>query len=152
VSYRPVVACEIFFFDEFEFRAYSPALMAKPSPLDEIKKHQDAIASLKSDAVSALKAEKAALENQIRSVDAQITSLTGKASDGPTRRKRSPSVNVSIDDIVKHIKGGVTNNNKLAKATGASAAKIKAVIAKEGKAAGITSSGQRSKFSYALKK
>lgn len=126
--------------------------MAKPSPLDEIKKHQDAIASLKSDAVTALKAEKSALENQIRSVDAQISALTGKAVEGPTRRKRSPSVNVSIDEIVKHIKAGVTNNNKLAKATGASAAKIKAVIAKEGKSAGITSTGQRSKFAYALKK
>jgi hypothetical protein len=126
--------------------------MAKPSPLDEIKKHQDAIASLKNDAVAALKSEKAALENQIRSVDAQITALTGKASDGPTRRKRSPSVDVSIDDIVKHIKSGLTNNNKLAKATGASAAKIKAVVAQDGKAAGITSSGQRSKFAYSLKK
>ena len=39
----------------------------------------------------------------------------------------------------------------LAKATGASAAKIKPVVAKEGKKAGITSSGARSKFAYALK-
>ena len=125
--------------------------MAKSSALDEIKKHQDAIATLKNDAVSALKAEKAALENQVRNLDAEISKLTGKFSDGPTRRKRSPSVPVSIDDIVKHIKSGVTNNNQLAKATGASAAKIKAVVAKEGKKAGITSSGSRSKFEYVLK-
>ena len=125
--------------------------MAKLSALDEIKKHQDAIATLKSDAVSALKAEKASLESQLRSLDSQISALTGKPSEGATRRKRSPSVNVSIDDIVKHIKAGVVNNNQLAKATGASPAKIKAVVAKEGKKAGITSSGSRSKFAYALK-
>jgi phage shock protein A len=125
--------------------------MAKPSPLDEIKKHQDAITALKNDAVSALKAEKSALENQIRGLDAKISELTGKPSEGPTRRKRSPSVAVSIEDIVQHIKSGVTNNNALAKATGASAAKIKAVVAKEGKKAGITSSGARSKFAYSLK-
>jgi len=126
--------------------------MAKTSALDEIKKHQDAIEALKSDAVNTLKAEKAALENQIRSIDAEIGSLTGKAVEAPTRRKRSPSVAITIDDIIKHIKAGVTNNNQLAKVTGASAAKIKAVVAKEGKAAGITSSGERSKFAYTLKK
>jgi hypothetical protein len=125
--------------------------MAKPSPLDEIKKHQDAIAALKNDAVSGLKAEKSALENQVRALDAQISALTGKAPGEKTRKPRSPSVPVSIDDIVKHIKSGVTNNNALAKATGASSAKIKAVVKADGKKAGITSSGARSKFAYALK-
>jgi hypothetical protein len=126
--------------------------MAKSSALDEIKKHHEAIAALTADAVATLKGEKKALEEQVRALDAEISKLTGgSVSGGKTRKPRSPSVAVSIDDIVKHIKSGVTNNNALAKATGASAAKIKAVVAKEGKKAGITSSGARSKFAYALK-
>ena len=126
--------------------------MAKSSPLDEIKKHQESIAALTSEAVASLKAEKAALENQVRGIDREIASLTGtEVGNGKTRRTRSPSVKVSIDEIVKHIKAGVTNNNALAKATGASAARIKGVVKSEGKKAGITSSGTRSKFAYALK-
>jgi hypothetical protein len=127
--------------------------MAKSSALDEIKKHHEAIAALTADAVATLKGEKKALEEQVRALDAEISKLTGGfgVGNGKTRKPRSPSVSVSIDDIVKHIKSGVTNNNALAKATGASSAKIKAVVAKEGKKAGITSSGSRSKFAYALK-
>jgi hypothetical protein len=124
----------------------------KTSPLDEIKKHQDAIASLKNDAVNALKSEKAALEAQVRALASQIASLTGRAVESAPRRKRSPSVPVSIDQILKEIKSGKTNNNQIAKALGCSPAKVKVVVAKEGKAAGITSSGQRSKFAYTLKK
>jgi hypothetical protein len=122
------------------------------SPLDQIKKHQESIAALKADAVAALKSEKAALESQIRGIDSQVASLTGNPVGAEkTRKPRSPSVDVSIEDIVTHIKAGVKNNNALAKATGASPAKIKAVVAKEGKKAGITSSGSRSKFEYGLK-
>jgi hypothetical protein len=124
----------------------------KNSPLDEIKKHQDAIAALKNDAVNALKAEKAGLEAQVRALASQISALTGRAPETAPRRKRSPSVPISIEQIVKEIKGGKTNNNQIAKALGCSPAKIKVVVAKEGKAAGLSSSGERSKFAYSLKK
>jgi DNA-binding NarL/FixJ family response regulator len=124
----------------------------KSSPLDEIKKHQDAIAALKNDAVNALKAEKAALETQVRALANQIASITGRSVEKAPRRKRSPSVSVSIEQIVKEIKGGKTNNNQIAKALGCSPAKVKVVVANDGKAAGISSTGQRSKFAYSLKK
>ena len=59
--------------------------------LDEIKKHEASIAALKSDAIAALKAERATLEKQAQAIAAQIAQLTGRAPE-TTRRKRGSAV------------------------------------------------------------
>ena len=127
--------------------------MAK-DPLEEIKKHQEAIAALTNEAVSALKEKRKALLAEVAEVDAQLEKLTGSsASVAPKARKpRSPSVDVSIEQVVKAIKDGKTNNAQISKALGCSPAKVKAVVSDSGKAAGITSSGERASFAYSLKK
>jgi len=127
--------------------------MAK-DPLEEIKKHQEAIAALTNEAVSALKEKRKELLAEVASVESQLAELTGGVESGgkKARKPRSPSVDVSIEQVVKAIKDGKTNNAQISKALGCSPAKVKAVVSDSGKAAGITSTGERASFAYALKK
>ena len=62
------------------------------SAFDEIKKHEASIAALKTDAISALKAERAALEKQAQAIASLIAQLTGRAPEAPSRRNRRPLV------------------------------------------------------------
>lgn len=123
------------------------------NPLDEIKKHEEAIAALKNDAVAALKDKRRALQSELTGIEAEISKLTGAApGEVKTRKSRSPSVAITIEQVVKAIKDGATNNVRIAQALGCSAAKVKATVAHGGKAAGITSTGERASFAYSLKK
>lgn len=72
--------------------------MATKNPLEEIKKHQEAIAALKEEAIQALENEKNTLNLQLRSVERQIAELRGKpvterssgsgSGSGGSRRER----------------------------------------------------------------
>jgi hypothetical protein len=126
--------------------------MAIKDPFEEIKKHQEAIAALKDEAVSGLKDKRKALLAEIASVEAEIEKLTGAAPTEKTRRRRSPSVAITIEQVVKEIKAGRTNNVQISKALGCSAARVKAVVAQSGKSAGVTSTGERASFVYHVKK
>lgn len=70
-------------------------------------------------------------------------------SDG--RRKRAASVPITIEQVVKQIKGGKTNAPRIAEALGCAASKVRSVIDKEGKAAGIGHSGKKAAFAYHIK-
>ena len=126
--------------------------MAK-DPLEEIKKHEEAIAALKGEAVNALREKRKALQAQLDAVEADIQKLTGTETSGgkKTRKPRTPSVDITIEQVVKEIKAGKTNNAQISKSLGCSPAKVKAAVAESGKKAGIASAGQRASFVYILK-
>ena len=128
--------------------------MATKDPLEEIKKHEEAIAALKGEAVNALREKRKALQADLAAVEADIQKLTGGTDSGgkKTRKPRSPSVDVTIEQVVKEIKAGKTNNAQISKSLGCSPAKVKAIVAQSGKAAGISSTGERASFTYQLKK
>ena len=128
--------------------------MPTKDPLDEIKKHEEAIAALKGEAVNALREKRKALQAELAAVEADIQKLNGTETSGgkKTRKTRSPSVDITIDQVVKEIKAGKTNNAQISRSLGCSPAKVKTAVAQDGKAAGITSTGERASFAYQVKK
>lgn len=120
------------------------------NPLDQIKSHQAAIVALTTDAVQALKEQRADLTSGIRSIDRQIAELTGRTPEKKPRKKRKGPVLVSLVELMNGIKYGHTNALRLANWAGCSSAQVRKVIASDG-ADLITSTGSRRNFAYALK-
>jgi len=80
----------------------------------------------------------------------QIEKITGEAVSGkPTVRKARTSV--TIAQVVEAIKGGATNYRSVAAKLGSSSATVTKKIKAEGKAAGISSTGQKAAFKLIAK-
>jgi hypothetical protein len=67
--------------------------MPKPTPLQEISKLQEQLSKLKDEAVVELTARESAIRTELKDIDAQIESLTGKPA---TRKGRATPAMRSI--------------------------------------------------------
>jgi hypothetical protein len=64
--------------------------MSKPTPLEEILKLQQQIEALKGGAISELSARRAALQSELKSLDAELEALTGKPAG--RRPRATPAI------------------------------------------------------------
>ena len=80
----------------------------------------------------------------------QIAKLSGEVAPEKVSG-RKPRTSVSVEQVVAAIKGGATNYRTIAAKLGSSAATVAKKIKTEGKAAGITSTGQKAAFKLSAK-
>jgi len=78
----------------------------------------------------------------------QIEKVSDEVAPGKTRKART---SVTIQQVVEAINGGATNYRAIANKLGTSAATVAKKIKTEGKAAGISSVGQKAAFKLCVK-
>lgn len=128
----------------------SNSLNQPSSANDQIEDLQRQIEQLKHRAALELKVKLAEAKALVVDLQAQLQKLSGEAApEKPTTRKTRTSV--TIDQVVAAIKGGATNYRTIAAQLGTSAATVTKKVKAEGKAAGITSVGQKASFKLIAK-
>ena len=128
--------------------------MANPTPpsgaTEQIEELQRQIAQLRHRAVLELKVKLAEARALVVDLQNQIEKLSGEAGqEKPAVRKARKSV--TIQDVAEAIKGGATNYRAIALRLGTSTATVAKKVKEEGKAAGISSSGQKASFKLLVK-
>lgn len=117
---------------------------------EQIEDLQRQIEQLKHRAVLELKVKLAEARALVVDLQSQIAKVTGEvASEKPSGRK--PRTSVTVQQVVAAIKDGATNYRAVAVKLGTSAATVAKKIKAEGKAAGITSTGQKASFKLLAK-
>lgn len=123
------------------------------SSLEKIKQHQESIVALKGQAVTELQERRKVAARNLQIIDEQIAELTGVAPKSATaKRARRASVKVGILQVAEAIRTGRTNNRTIAAVLNTTPAQVKKTIARDGKKAGIKSTGNRGTFAYILAK
>ncbi|XHR29364.1 MAG: hypothetical protein ACFUZC_02140 [Chthoniobacteraceae bacterium] len=117
---------------------------------DQIEDLQRQIEQLKHRAVLELKVKLADAKALVVDLQAQIEKISGEVGEKPATGRRHRT-RVTIAQIVDAIKGGATNYRTVAAKLGASPASIANKIKDEGKAAGISSTGQKASFKLVVK-
>jgi hypothetical protein len=117
---------------------------------EQIEDLQRQIEQLKHRAILELKVKLAEALALVVDLQGQIAKLTGEVAPEKVSG-RKPRTSVSIEQVVAAIKGGATNYRTIAAKLGSSAATVAKKIKTEGKAAGITSSGQKASFKLSVK-
>jgi len=117
---------------------------------EQIENLQRQIEQLRHRAILELKVKLAEARALVVDLQDQIEKITGEAVSGkPTVRKARTSV--TIAQVVEAIKGGATNYRSVAAKLGSSSATVTKKIKAEGKAAGISSTGQKASFKLIAK-
>ncbi len=120
-----------------------------PGATEQIEDLQRQIEQLKHRAILELKVKLAEARALVVELQSQIEKVSGEvATQKPTRKART---SVTIGQVVEAIKGGATNYRAIANKLGSSAATVAKKIKTEGKAAGITSTGQKAAFTLRVK-
>jgi len=117
----------------------------------QIEDLQRQIEQLKHRAILELKVKLAEARAHVVDLQNQIEKLTGEAVREKTVGGRKPRTSVTVEQVVAAIKGGATNYRTVAAKLGTSAATVAKKIKAEGKAAGITSTGQKASFKLGVK-
>jgi hypothetical protein len=104
-----------------------------------------------------LLAERQKLQEAIQKIDDQLDEIaeemgisTSPAKAKPGIRKGGKRHSITIDDVVATLKSGPKNYREVASELGCSTANVRAKVQKEGKAAGIGSTGERASFKLML--
>lgn len=117
---------------------------------EQIEDLQRQIQQLKHRAILELKVKLAEARALVVDLQAQIAKLAGEVvEEKPAGRKSRTSV--TIQQVVDAIKGGATNYRTVANKLGASPATVAKKIKAEGKAAGVSSVGQKASFKLVVK-
>ena len=117
---------------------------------EQIEDLQRQIEQLKHRAILELKVKLAEARALVVELQSQMDKMTGEAaSEKPSTRK--PRTSVTIQQVVEAIKGGAVNYRAVANKLGTSAATVAKKIKEEGKAAGISSTGQKASFRLKVK-
>ncbi|MEI6349582.1 MAG: hypothetical protein WCP06_00580 [Verrucomicrobiota bacterium] len=122
-----------------------------PSAKEQIEELEQQIEKLKHRSILQLRVQLAEARNAVTELEIQIQKLTGKAPEAVKSTGRKPRTSVNIDDVVQAIKGGATNYRAVAQKLGSTAATVTKKIKAEGKAAGISSTGQKATFKLTAK-
>lgn len=117
---------------------------------EQIEDLQRQIEQLRHRAVLELKVKLAEARAHVVDLQNQIAKLTGEAA-AEKSAGRKPRTSVTIQQVVAAIKGGATNYRAIAAKLGTTAATVAKKIKEEGKAAGVTSSGQKAAFKLSVK-
>jgi len=120
------------------------------SASEQIEELQRKIEQLKHQSLLELRVKLAEARSSVVALENELEKLTGKAP-AATPSGRKPRTSITIDDVVRAIKSGATNYKSIAGKLGCSAATVNNKIKAEGKAAGITSTGQKAAFKLAVK-
>jgi len=115
---------------------------------EQIEDLQRQIEQLKHRAVLELKVKLAEARALVVDLQNQIEKVSGEVVPGKTRKART---SVTIQQIADAIKDGATNYRAVANKLGTSAATVANKIKAEGKAAGISSIGQKAAFKLRVK-
>ena len=115
---------------------------------EQIEDLQRQIEQLKHRAVLELKVKLAEARALVVELQSQIEKMSGEAPSAKTRKART---SVTIQQVAEAIKGGATNYSAIANKLGTSAATVAKKIKTEGKAAGISSVGQKASFKLRVK-
>ena len=118
---------------------------------EQIEDLQRQIEQLKHRAVLELKVKLAEARALVVDLQGQIAKLTGEVAPEKVSSGRKPRTSVTVEQVAAAIKGGATNYRTIASKLGSSAATVAKKIKTEGKAAGITSSGQKASFKLSVK-
>ena len=117
---------------------------------EQIEDLQRQIEQLKHRAILELKVKLAEARASVVDLQSQIAKMTGEvAPEKTTTRKARTSV--TIQQVVDAIKSGNTNYRTVANKLGTSPATVAKKIKTEGKAAGISSIGQKASFKLVVK-
>jgi predicted transcriptional regulator len=119
------------------------------SASEQIEQLQQQIEQLKHRSLLELKVKLAEARGAVSDLESQIEKITGTSPAKTGVRKSRTSI--TIDDVVRAIKGGASNYKNVADVLGCSAATVTNKIKAEGKAAGIASSGQKASFKLTAK-
>ena len=118
---------------------------------EQIEDLQRQIEQLKHRAVLELKVKLAEARALVVNLQAQIEKVSGEAAAGKPAGMRKPRTSVTIQQVVEAIKGGATNYRAVANKLGTSAATVANKIKAEGKASGISSTGEKAAFKLRVK-
>lgn len=117
---------------------------------EQIETLQRQIEQLKHRAILELKVKLAEARALVVDLQSQIAKMTGEtAPEKPAGRK--PRTSVTIQQVVDAIRTGATNHRAIANKLGTSPATVAKKIQAEGKAAGISSVGQKASFKLLVK-
>ena len=116
----------------------------------QIEDLQRQIEQLKHRAVLEFKVKLAEARALVVDLQSQIEKMTGEAVSEKTST-RKPRTSVTIDQVVAAIKAGASNYRTVAAKLGSSTATVTKKVKAEGKAAGITSVGQKASFRLMVK-
>jgi len=120
------------------------------SASEQIEELQRKIEQLKHQSLLELRVKLAEARGVVVALENELEKLTGKAP-GATASGRKARTSITIEDVVKAIKGGATNYKSISAKLGCSAATVTNKIKAQGKVAGITSTGQKAAFKLAVK-
>lgn len=123
---------------------------ASTAATEQIEDLQRQIEQLKHRAILELKVKLAEARALVVDLQAQIDKLSGESGAKAPAAPR-PRAHITIEQIVDAIKGGATNYRAIANKLGASAATVTKKIKEEGKAAKISSMGQKASFKLIVK-
>jgi hypothetical protein len=129
--------------------------MAAKTAAEKMQDLRAQLAALQDEAAGELLVTIRAKRAELATLESQYAELTGKSLSAPIAPKRASSgtrTRITIEQVKEAIKGGATNYKKIAAVLGASPANVAAKIKAEGKAAGITSEGQKAAFKLLIKK
>lgn len=115
---------------------------------EQIENLQRQIEQLKHRAILELKVKLAEARALVVELQSQMEKMSGEAAPAKTRKART---SVTIQQVVEAIKGGATNYRTIADKLGTSTATVAKKIKSEGKAAGISSVGQKASFKLRVK-
>jgi len=117
---------------------------------EQIENLQRQIEHLKHRAILELKVKLAEARASVVDLQNQIAKMTGEiVPEKPAGRKSRTSV--TIQQVVEAIKGGATNYRTVATKLGTSPATVAKKIKTDGKAAGVSSVGQKASFRLLVK-
>ena len=115
---------------------------------EQIEDLQRQIEQLKHRAILELKVKLAEARAHVVELQSQIEKITGGAVEQKQRKTRT---SVTIQQVVDAIRSGAVNYRAVANKLGTSAATVAKKIKVEGKAAGISSTGQKAAFTLRVK-
>ena len=126
----------------------SNSIIRPTGATEQIEDLQRQIEQLKHRAILELKVKLAEARALVVELQGQIEKVTGEVVSEKPRKART---SVTIQQVVEAIKGGATNYRAIANKLGSSAATVAKKIKTEGKAAGISSTGQKASFTLRVK-
>jgi len=118
---------------------------------EQIEDLQRQIEQLKHRAILELKVKLAEARALVVDLQSQIEKVSGEVVPAKPAGTRKPRTSVTIQQVVEAIKGGATNYRAVANKLGTSAATVAKKIKTEGKAAGISSTGEKAAFTLRVK-
>ena len=118
---------------------------------EQIEDLQRQIEQLKHRAILELKVKLAEARALVVDLQSQIEKVSGEAVPTRLAGTRKPRTSVTIQQVVDAINGGATNYRAVANKLGTSAATVAKKIKTEGKAARISSTGEKAAFKLRVK-